>query len=62
MFERADREPSPETRRSLLTFVVAGGGFAGAELAGGFASKKDREESRDRWSERRFRGGRRVGR
>jgi NADH dehydrogenase len=35
MFERADREPSPETRRSLLTFVVAGGGFAGAELAGG---------------------------
>ena len=35
MFERADREPSPATRRSLLTFVVAGGGFAGAELAGG---------------------------
>ncbi len=35
MFERADREPSPGTRRSLLTFVVAGGGFAGAELAGG---------------------------
>jgi NADH dehydrogenase len=35
MFERADREPSPRTRRSLLTFVVAGGGFAGAELAGG---------------------------
>jgi NADH dehydrogenase len=35
VFERADREPDPETRRSLLTFVVAGGGFAGAELAGG---------------------------
>jgi NADH dehydrogenase len=35
MFERADREPSSQTRRSLLTFVVAGGGFAGAELAGG---------------------------
>jgi len=34
-FERADREPDPEIRRSLLTFVVAGGGFAGAELAGG---------------------------
>ena len=34
-FERADREPNPEIRRSLLTFVVAGGGFAGAELAGG---------------------------
>ena len=35
MFERADRETDPEARRSLLTFVVAGGGFAGAELAGG---------------------------
>ena len=35
MFERADREPNPEIRRPLLTFVVAGGGFAGAELAGG---------------------------
>jgi NADH dehydrogenase len=34
-FERADREPDPEVRRPLLTFVVAGGGFAGAELAGG---------------------------
>jgi NADH dehydrogenase len=35
MFERADQEPDPATRRALLTFVVAGGGFAGAELAGG---------------------------
>ncbi len=35
MFERADREPDPGIRRPLLTFVVAGGGFAGAELAGG---------------------------
>lgn len=34
-FERADREPNPQIRRPLLTFVVAGGGFAGAELAGG---------------------------
>jgi NADH:ubiquinone reductase (H+-translocating) len=34
VFERADREPNPEIRRPLLTFVVAGGGFAGAELAG----------------------------
>jgi NADH dehydrogenase len=34
-FERADREPDPETRGALLTFVVAGGGFAGVELAGG---------------------------
>ncbi len=35
VFERADREPDPQRRRSLLNFVVAGGGFAGAELAGG---------------------------
>ena len=34
MFERADRERDPEVRRPLLTFVVAGGGFAGVELAG----------------------------
>jgi len=34
MFERADREPDPDVRRSLVTFVVAGGGFAGVELAG----------------------------
>lgn len=33
-FERADREPDPETQASLVTFVVAGAGFAGAELAG----------------------------
>jgi NADH dehydrogenase len=35
VFERADSEPNPERRRALLTFVVAGGGFSGAELAGG---------------------------
>jgi NADH dehydrogenase len=35
LFERADREPDPEVRQALLTIVVAGGGFAGAELAGG---------------------------
>ncbi len=34
MFERADREPDREMRRELLTFVIAGGGFAGVELAG----------------------------
>jgi NADH:ubiquinone reductase (H+-translocating) len=34
MFERADREPEPSARAALLTFVVAGGGFAGVELAG----------------------------
>jgi NADH:ubiquinone reductase (H+-translocating) len=35
LFEQADRETDPVARRALLTFVVAGGGFAGAELAGG---------------------------
>ena len=34
MFERADRDPYPLRRAPLLTFVVAGGGFAGVELAG----------------------------
>src|SRR5271168_411395 len=34
MFERADREVDPSVRRALLTFVIAGGGFAGVELAG----------------------------
>jgi NADH dehydrogenase len=34
MFEAAEREGDPSVRRELLTFVVAGGGFAGVELAG----------------------------
>ena len=34
MFERADREPDQTIRQETLTFVVAGGGFAGVELAG----------------------------
>jgi NADH:ubiquinone reductase (H+-translocating) len=34
MFERANRESDPVKREALLTFVVAGGGFAGVELAG----------------------------
>ena len=34
MFERADREPDPSLRKPILTFVIAGGGFAGVELAG----------------------------
>ena len=34
MFERADYETDPDKRREILTFVVAGGGFAGTELAG----------------------------
>jgi NADH dehydrogenase len=34
MFERADLQSDPALRAPLLTFVVAGGGFAGVELAG----------------------------
>jgi NADH dehydrogenase len=34
MFERADREADPQARKPLLTFVIAGGGFAGVELGG----------------------------
>ena len=34
VFERADRESDPSVRQALLTIVVAGGGFAGVELAG----------------------------
>jgi NADH:ubiquinone reductase (H+-translocating) len=33
MFELADIESDPNERRRLLTFVVAGGGFSGTELA-----------------------------
>src|SRR5260370_28409496 len=34
MFEAADSERDETRRRELLTFVIAGGGFAGVELAG----------------------------
>ncbi len=34
MFERADNEADAAKRQEILTFVVAGGGFAGVELAG----------------------------
>lgn len=34
MLERADRETDSEQRQAMLTFVIAGAGFAGAELAG----------------------------
>ena len=34
MLEYADRETDAEKRRAMLSFVIAGAGFAGAELAG----------------------------
>jgi NADH dehydrogenase len=34
LFERAEDEPPSLARQAMLTFIVAGGGFAGAELAG----------------------------
>jgi NADH dehydrogenase len=33
-FEEANREPDPEARRALLTFVIVGGGPTGVETAG----------------------------
>ncbi|MEX2193961.1 MAG: FAD-dependent oxidoreductase [Thermoleophilaceae bacterium] len=37
MFELAEIEKDPEERRRLLTFFIAGGGYAGTELAGELA-------------------------
>jgi NADH:ubiquinone reductase (H+-translocating) len=34
MLERANREPDPDARKALLTFVVVGGGPTGVETAG----------------------------
>ncbi|TZE83609.1 NAD(P)/FAD-dependent oxidoreductase [Calorimonas adulescens] len=36
VFEAASKEKDPEIRRSLLTFIVGGGGFTGIELVGEF--------------------------
>jgi NADH dehydrogenase len=36
-FERAEREPDPEVRKALMTFVIIGGGPTGVELAGTIA-------------------------
>ncbi|MEN9871469.1 MAG: hypothetical protein RLZZ171_2461, partial [Cyanobacteriota bacterium] len=36
-FEAAEKEPDPEKRQALLTFVVVGGGPTGVELAGAIA-------------------------
>ncbi len=36
-FEAAEREPDPEKRKKLMTFVVVGGGPTGVEMAGSIA-------------------------
>jgi NADH:ubiquinone reductase (H+-translocating) len=41
-FEEADREPSAERRRKLLTFAIVGGGPTGVELAGAIAEIADK--------------------
>ena len=56
MFELAEIESDAEERRRLLTFVVAGGGYAGTELAGELAdyarlltSREYSRLGRDEW-------------
>jgi NADH:ubiquinone reductase (H+-translocating) len=46
-FERAERESDPEKRRTLLTFVIVGGGPTGVELAGALAEISRQSLARD---------------
>jgi NADH dehydrogenase len=46
-FEAAEREPSPERRAHLLSFIVIGGGPTGVELAGAIAELSRYVLSRD---------------
>jgi NADH dehydrogenase len=46
-FEAAEREPSPERRAHLLSFVVIGGGPTGVEMAGAIAELARHVLSRD---------------
>jgi len=46
-FERAERELDPARRRSLLTFVIVGGGPTGVELAGAISEISRRVLVRD---------------
>ena len=49
-FEAAEKEPDPQKRQALLTFVVVGGGPTGVELAGAIAEiahKSVKDDFRD---------------
>jgi NADH dehydrogenase len=46
-FERAERELDPDRRRTLLTFVIVGGGPTGVELAGALAEISRQSLARD---------------
>jgi len=47
MFELADIEKDPTERRRLLTFFIAGGGYAGTEIAGELADLAKRLTKRE---------------
>ncbi|HEX6974307.1 MAG TPA: NAD(P)/FAD-dependent oxidoreductase [Vicinamibacterales bacterium] len=46
-FERAEREPDPQKRNALLTFVVIGGGPTGVEMAGALSEISRESLARD---------------